>query len=262
MNSKLADFFGNIRIFLAVAVISWPFFYGLAVAANESGLKLPYEHSPTMYIIISAFSVIFGVVAVVVEQKRSQEKEVAQSFRNYSNYIKTCSKIHQSYSNVMVLAKTPLLILPSEKNIDNDRKNYFEIIIQQIKKGTPKYHLQYLFDIDGYKNVLNGYISKNENENISQARKMIEDALRYDNLDLRYAKTSTLATAVIGSDELACIGFREKATSKIIVEGVRIHALEIVKVLKAQYEILFNEAGRVDSSFFDNVIDEIKRGKT
>lgn len=260
MNTKVVNLLEHSKIFFAAVGISWPFLFGGLTGATQFGLKIPYEQSPLTYVIISGISVIIGIVAVIIEHKKTEEKEIAQPFRNFSNYVKACSKIHESYSRIMILAKTPGLILPSERDLDDDRKKYFEIIRKKLKEGKSHYQLQYLFDIDGFRSVLTNYVLKNEQEKIDLTRKMIEESLTLDNLDLRYAKTDTLGSVIIGSDVVACVGLREKDTTKV-AEGIRIHATEIVRVLKPQYDILFNKSNKVDNMFFDNILSEIKESK-
>ena len=39
-----------------------------------------------------------------------------------------------------------------------------------------------------------------------------------------------------------------------MTEGIRINSEEIVKVLKAQYDLLFNKAIKVNKTFFDEIL--------
>lgn len=256
MNKSTFDFFGHIKIFLVSIGISWPFLLGAVTGATDFGLKLSVVRTPITYALISIISIIIGVVAVLIEHKRSNEK-VFETFRTFPKYVKACKEIHRNHSRVMILAKTPGLILPTERDLHSDRRDYFEIINKKIEEGRSSYQLDYFFDIDGYKTVLKEYLVRNEQQKIEQARNMVKKALTYDNLDLRYVKTETLASAIIGSDVVMCMGFREKETKKI-AEGIRIHGEELVRVLKPQYDLLFNKSIKVDENFFDETLSSIK----
>jgi len=251
-------FFGHAKTFLVSVGISWPFLFGIVTGTAQFGLKISGIERPLTYISISVISVVIGIVAVLIERKREGEK-IFETFRTFSDYVKACKEIHQTYSRVMVLAKTPGLILPTERYLDQNRKDYFDYIYQKLAKES-SYQLDYVFDIEGYKSVLSEYIIKNDDGKINQSKEMLKNVLKYKNLDLRYIETDTLASIIIGSNTIACIGFREKDTKKV-AEGVRIHAEELVIVLKSQYDLLFNKATKVDEDFFEETLAAVKKGK-
>jgi hypothetical protein len=247
-----------LKEFCVAFSIAWPLIFGLVTGAEQFGFTPSVTNKPFAYIFITIISLFIGFLAFSIERKKVMESRVIEPFKTGSKYIKACTDIHRDHSNVFILSKTPGLLLPTERDLCDERKQYFQLINQRLSQGNGEYSLKYIFDINGFKSVIEKYINEKDFEKIEVTRAMIILAISQKNLDLRYANTDPLTSIVIGSESVACISFRDENTIKV-TEGVRLETPELVRVIKTQYDGLFNSAAKVNGAFLDTVISQIRK---
>lgn len=190
------------------------------------------------------------------------EKLKAGNFREEFEKLEICGiktpesfylqseKIHESCSNVRVLAKTPGLIMPKEANLDQFRVHYFVTIKNRLEND--RYRLMYLFDHDKFKKYLIDCQKFNRVDQICKSREMLSSVVGFSNLDLRCGRTDPLTGLVIGGDEIACIGFNDG--SSFIAKGVLIKSSDLLKIYRFMYDDLFNKALKVEEDFIDMML--------
>jgi len=67
-------------------------------------------------------------------QRRSSIDPVLKPLTS-EEWYKEAQNIHKGYSRVIILAKTPGLLVPSERNLTGFRIGYFETIFERLKQG-------------------------------------------------------------------------------------------------------------------------------
>jgi hypothetical protein len=246
----------RVATFAFASSLAWTSLFGLLSGAEQFQVIPSFVDNFLVLIGLSSVSLIVGIAAVVLEAQREREKKLFVVFKTSAEYFKAVEDIHSRHSRVLILARTPGLILPSERTMTREREHYWSQVKAKLHSGEGNYHLKYLFDIDGFKSIVRQYRDENDAGKLENVRELVMEALKNKNLDLRYAKTGPLSSAVIGGDDVICIGFREEASVKLS-EGALIAIPEIVKMLRVPYDSLFNSSPRVGTDFFENVLKEV-----
>jgi hypothetical protein len=192
-----------------------------------------------------------------MNEKYFEEKILKRLVTSKEFYIE-CEQIHETNSYVSVLSKTPGLIIPSEGNLTDFRKNYFKTIERRLLEGEGNYNLRYLFDKEEFINELFELIKNKNYDLIEEIRLNIKNLLKYSNLDLRIGNTIPLTGSVLGGSRIACIGFKEEDIKKI-AEGVRITVPEILKIIIYQYNELFTNSEELNEILLEKIIKEIQK---
>ena len=94
---------------------------------------------------------VAGLGAFYAERNREAERKILEVFKTSTQYVKACTDVHMLHSRVTVLAKTPGLILPTERDLAHERKEYFKKIEERLNQGQGGYELNYVFDLLGFR---------------------------------------------------------------------------------------------------------------
>lgn len=196
------------------------------------------------------------IIKVNNELKQRIEREVIRTLTSSKAFYEACKKIHLEYSSVSILSKSPILLLPTERNLTEFRKNYFKTILNRLKEGVGNYHLRYLFDRVRFKNIIMNYYYNGNKKLIDEVSETLNRLLSFDNIDLRIGYTEPLTGCVIGGNNVACIGFKNKEI-RAITEGVLVKAPELVKIFVYQYNELYNKAIKVEEGLINEILREV-----
>jgi hypothetical protein len=199
---------------------------------------------------------ILGVCVAYLEYKVHKmdlfKEKIVRPLTCAKEYYIEGEKIHKKFSRVRIIAKTPGLLLASERDLTAFRQKYFQTINLRLN-DRGDYHLKYLFDLSNFREELNEYNRCGNKMAVAQTKQMLAQAISHKNLDLRVADTKPLMGMIIGGESIATIGFKEP-WSKNLAEGVLIRSPEIIRVLVIQFDAVFEKAYRVtDSKFVDSV---------
>jgi len=203
-------------------------------------------------VVVASLGVIITWLQYRLGKRKAIDELILQPISSSNEFYTECKKIHENFSDVRVLAKTPGLLLPSERDATDFRKDYFKTINSRLEKGKHTYHLKYLFDTDGLIGVLKKNRDKGNNSMIQEFENMLLHALTHDNLDLRTTNTDPLTGLVIGGKKKAIIGFKDAPVANI-TEGVIIKSSELLRIISYQYDTLFRDAKKIDANFINEI---------
>lgn len=186
-------------------------------------------------------------------RNKTEYRKATQIFREAStadDYARMCTRLHEDYSSVRVLAKTPGLFLSTERSLTPGRKRLFQTIDSRLKLGPGKYRLEYLFDHQNTVQELQGYLNRGENVLLHESRHMFEMALGIPNLILRSTDTGATVSMMIGGDEVVCMGHKER-WAQWNSNGYEMRAPGVVKIAIETFDTLFERARPATIALFD-----------
>ena len=191
------------------------------------------------------------------QRKLRQQTRVVEEFLTSDEFISSAGYVINQSQDVFIYAHSPGLVLPSERDMTETRKKYFSIIHERLSKRRD-FVMKYLFSYEGFVKIIAEYQRERNVKALEEVRKMINVAINYDNLDIRFNKTHSLPSIVSGNNTISCIGITER--EKKISEGICVDSKEITRVLMAQYLSVFKESKQVDSEFLDKVLRDVESG--
>lgn len=223
-------------------------------------------------LVLGIFGIVVTVAVAVVSNFYQWQvvrglKKIFTHLTTPSDYIGATAAIHKGHYDVRVLAHTPGLLLPSERDAwpIRERNDYFDVIHHRLRE-TEAYHLEYLFDLSEYKSVLASYLASPDVEmrekKISDAKGMFLSVIAHTKtggaLRLKYTVLAAgTPSMVIGEESVAGVGYRPLPSPRN-TEWVIIHEPALVKIVKYQFQSLFDQATDVGPGFFDNVLQSLE----
>ncbi|MGC8654836.1 MAG: hypothetical protein ACP5US_12695 [Candidatus Kryptoniota bacterium] len=189
------------------------------------------------------------------QRKLRQQTRVVEELFTSDSFMLAAAEVVSQSRDVFIYAHTPGIILPSERDMTETRKKYFSMIHAKLSQDSD-FRMNYLFSYDGFRRIITEYLIKDNTKALEEVRKMINVAINYDRLDIRYNEShSFLLSIVSGNNTISCIGLKERG--KKISEGICVDSKEITKFLMSQYSSVFKEAKRVNSGFLDKVLNDV-----
>jgi hypothetical protein len=225
--------------------------YAILSAAVTSGVSVPYNGSLSEFVILVTFGLAAAGCAMVYESRRAAVKELPSGFA----FISECGRIVRQNSEILILAKTPVILLQRDQE-QAGRLAYFHLIEKRVESSPGNVQIRYMFDIDGFLKQVLRDVAEGRKDRVEWTRNAIERFRDHHSLKLRWVKSGKLTSVVIADSKTACIALRRDQI-RPIVYGLRLRNAELVRVLQWQYDNLWNdEAQAVTQNFWTEVVEK------
>ena len=185
-----------------------------------------------------------------------------------ASFIEACGRIHSTHGQLRVLAHTPGLLLPTERDAEPQeiRRKYFGLIQDRLL-ATGEYRLRYLFDYEEYRAKLRTYLADPDSmkgaDHLQDAEAMFRTAVARTGdggtLELKYISLAdSIPSMVIGGEDISGVGYRPKGEQRN-TEWVIIKLPALVKIVRYQFDRLFDMGKHVTPEFFGQTVLELRR---
>lgn len=200
-----------------------------------------------------ALAVLLGGVLAFDAYRRETDRRVIQPLRTGRNFIDACAWVVRNHSEILILAKTPVLLLERDRQ-NVGRERYAQQMIERLTERPGAIHIRYMFDIDGFLEELKKDISEGKPKRVQDARDAIQRFQTMPGLELSWVRSEPLTSVVFGNGEVVAIALRTSLTEPIVY-GVLVRDLSLVRVVFQQYDRLWSGAHAVDARFWGDHVE-------